>query len=94
VNPVLPSAVADRQPLYSTRSLDQRTMRFRQPSEVLQSTHMVFRVLVRKHLRNVIGSAATGIVSFNPCIPSSCLPQPSHILRGRHILVLEQSVVV
>ena len=43
-------------------------MTFLRTCEVLQASHIVPRILVRKHLRNVIGRATTGIISFNLCI--------------------------
>ena len=61
---------------------------------MLQPTHVVSGIPVRKHLCNVIRCTAAGIVKFYPCISRSCLPQPSHIFRSRHVLVLEQSEAV
>jgi hypothetical protein len=62
--------------------------------EVLQATHIVLRILVRKHLRNVPGSAPTRTIDLNLCISSPGLPDSCHSLRGRNILVLEKSVEV
>jgi len=69
-------------------------LRLGQACEVLQATHVIPRIVVGKHLGNVAGSAATGIVSFNPYIPSSCLPQSSHIFSSRRVLILKQGMVV
>jgi hypothetical protein len=48
----------------------------------------------RKHLRNVPGSAPTMFIKLNLGISCLCFPEWCHSLRGRNILVLEESVVV
>ena len=78
----------------SSHLLVQGAIRPVRAGEALQSTHIVPRILVRQHLRNVIRSPTASIVGFYLRIPCSCLPQPSHILWGGNILVLEQGVVV